>query len=115
VAAIEASAENGAVADTVHADNSRPRGAAEFDNPNLAKLYDKEECRAMLVNEVALLRLFTELTGETESAARCVIMYLEMLERDYFPQNHPDALAPAAALVQNSGGEEVQPAGLEFR
>jgi len=49
----------------------------------------------MLVNEVELLRLFTEITGETENAARCVIMYLDMLEHDYFPKNPPELLPVA--------------------
>ena len=40
------------------------------------------------MDEPALIRLFVDLTGETESNARSVVMYLDMLERDYFPGSH---------------------------
>lgn len=40
----------------------------------------------LLMDELGLMRWFSELTGETDSAARCTIMYLDLLEHDYFPR-----------------------------
>jgi hypothetical protein len=37
------------------------------------------------MDEIALIQLFIELTGDTEAAGRSVIMYLDILEHDYFP------------------------------
>jgi hypothetical protein len=37
------------------------------------------------MDEPKLIRLFTDLTGEPEGTARSVVMYLDMLEEDYFP------------------------------
>lgn len=37
------------------------------------------------MDEAALVRFYTSLTGETETAARSVVMYLDMLQENYFP------------------------------
>jgi hypothetical protein len=38
------------------------------------------------VDEPSLVRLFVELTGDSDAAGKSVLMYLEILERDYFPR-----------------------------
>ena len=44
------------------------------------------------MNETALIRLFVDLTGESDGAARSVLMYLEMmLEHDYFHNGHGES------------------------
>lgn len=37
------------------------------------------------MDEPQLIRFFIDLTGEPEGAARSVLIYLDILERDYFP------------------------------
>jgi hypothetical protein len=44
------------------------------------------------MDELALIRLFIELTGESDGAARCVLMYLEILERDSDSGDEPAEL-----------------------
>ncbi|MFO1501375.1 MAG: hypothetical protein U1G07_23800 [Verrucomicrobiota bacterium] len=39
------------------------------------------------MDEPGLINFFVDLTGQSESSARSVVMYLDMLERDFFPPN----------------------------
>jgi hypothetical protein len=51
-----------------------------------------------MVDELALIRLFQEITGESDSSARCVVMYLEMLRQDYF---HNGCARPELLVASN--------------
>jgi hypothetical protein len=60
------------------------------------------ETRANLsVDEPKLIELFTELTGESEITGRAVVMYIDMLERDYFPAKRESL--PSSAAPQSPG------------
>lgn len=47
----------------------------------------------MHMDETALIQMFVAVTGDTETAGRSVVMYLEILERDYFPNLNPNEAA----------------------
>ena len=64
------------------------------------------------MEEPGLIRLFTDLTGESESAARCVIMYLDLLERDYFPRASQDDLT--GTVGDQLAPSEAQAVGQEL-
>ena len=55
------------------------------------------------MDETSLIRMFVDLTGDTEAAGRSVVMYLDMLERDYFPNADP------LEFCNETGEGEVEP------
>ena len=56
------------------------------------------------MDEPALIRFFSELTGAPEGSARCVVIYLDLLQRDYFPSAlGPDSGTASAAAIQHAG------------
>jgi hypothetical protein len=57
------------------------------------------------MNEVNLIRLFMDLTGATESTARSVVMYLDILERHYSPgrENIPVRIEDRTPTEVNGG------------
>ena len=52
------------------------------------------------MDESKLIRLFSDLTGESEGAARNVVMYLEMLETDYFRRTDAANTGPDDAVSE---------------
>jgi hypothetical protein len=64
------------------------------------------------MDEAALIRLFVDLTGDSDSAGRSVLMYLDMLEHDYFPNRNPESPSGSAQPQEPPGGptRHAQPA-----
>ena len=66
------------------------------------------------MDEAKLIRLFSDLTGESDGAGRSVLMYLDMLGDDYFPgqsgQGKTSAQSPPQAGEENGalGANEKQ-------
>ena len=55
------------------------------------------------MDDTKLIGLFTELTGESDSTARSVLMYMDMLESDYFPTPPPPTATPGKGAVEEQG------------
>ena len=54
------------------------------------------------MDEAGLIRSFVDMTGQSESSARSVVMYLEILARDYFPRLSGDSANPETHSTDGS-------------
>jgi hypothetical protein len=62
------------------------------------------------MDEPSLIRLFTNITGEGESNARCVMAYLDLLRRDYFPDRRQ-----VSTNGETNGHLQTEAGGESFR
>lgn len=54
------------------------------------------------MEESKLINFLTELTGESEGSARSLVMYLDLLEKDYFPGTPSESQTDNTSIVSDN-------------